>query len=151
MHIFFKFKNCRNHILFTSPTLFPLLTIVMQFLFTKQNNIDCTNSLGLCSLLYIYAIIHKNTPNSLWKKAQCRNPKKVSKKVATFEKTTVLCRSTFFISLWLSVTKTLACLNAGSIVLSQWRVGKNSYQWIRILCFPHSRFTLIPQLFCCFE
>ena len=50
-------------------------------------------------LIILTTIIHKNTPNSLWKKSRCPNPKKASKKVATFEKTTVLCRSTFFISL----------------------------------------------------
>ena len=37
----------------------------------------------------VSTIIHKNTPNSLWKKAQCRNLKNFSKKLATLEKTTL--------------------------------------------------------------
>ena len=47
--------------------LFPLLKIVMQFLLnhkTKQHWL----------YKFVSTIVHKNIPNSLWKKAQCRNP-----------------------------------------------------------------------------
>ena len=76
----------------------------MLFVFNKTKQQQSLNN-TLYSLLYISPQIHINTPNSLWKKAQCRNPKQVSKKVATLEKTTVLYRSNSLISLWEVPTK----------------------------------------------
>ena len=75
--------------------------------------------------LYISTIINKNTPNSLWKNAQCRKPKKVCKKVATLEKTNVLCRFYSFISLWVHPTPTIEeglnyIEDKAKVVVSDW-------------------------------
>ena len=101
----------------------------MLFVFNKTKQQQSLNN-SLYSLLYISTQIHTNTPNSLWKKAQCRNPKQVSKKVATLEKTTVLYRSNSLISLMLYVhrVKTNNTQRGKVLLSSLFKVG--------IFCWP---------------
>ena len=90
-------KFCEHLLLFSYVKHCNTIYVKSQNKTTLIMQINC-----VCDLYYLYplsTIIHNNTPNSLKKKFQCHNPKKVSKKVATLEKTTVLCQSTFFISL----------------------------------------------------
>ena len=106
IHMYFDNQCCRS-----KPVL-----ICMEFYSIRKLNKNCIVIFTNCKnktkqyslhnfteLVIISTIINKNTHNSLWKKAQCRNPKNVSKKVATLEKTTVLYQSNSLINLCVSL------------------------------------------------
>ena len=54
---FFKFKNW-NHILFTSPSLFPLLKIVMQFLLNQKTKQNWLYKFTVFEILIIYCVMY---------------------------------------------------------------------------------------------
>ena len=72
------------------------------------------DQLNFCKQFLIYRKV--TTPSLSYAHAQCRNPKKVSKKVATLEKTTFLYRSKSLISLWI-LLKLICIINKFTIIL----------------------------------
>ena len=108
----FKFKNW-NRILFSSPTLFPLLEIVMQFLLNQKTKQHCLYKFTVLEIFIIYCILYsspqKQHPQFPLEESSMRNPKKVSQKVATLEKTTFLYRSMSLISLCVLPTTVPCC------------------------------------------
>ena len=104
---------------FSLDCKFPLVTVFELFTGFYSKNLECTacglqfmfrpnplkqccvkiDQLNFCKQFLIYRKV--TTPSLSYAHAQCRNPKKVSKKVATLEKTTFLYRSKSLISLWL--------------------------------------------------
>ena len=85
------------------------------------------NQLSICQQFLIYRNI--TTPSLSYAHEHCRNPKKVSKKVATLEKTTVLYRSISLISLCCIVTTIFGTSALTSPVLGIPRISSINRRW----------------------
>ena len=89
--------------MFTSPTLFPLLTIVKKILVKSQNKTTLIVQIHcVCDPYYIQYIHYSQQKHPQFPLEESSMPqsKKDQQKVATLEKTTFLYRSNTLICLW---------------------------------------------------